>query len=59
MKLSNGAFSWESRMQTAAALSTNEAEYLAVSDATKDGLFLHTLLAEILCRGELLYCIVQ
>jgi hypothetical protein len=41
MKLSNGAVSWRSMRQTAAALSTTEAVYLAVSDATKDGVFLH------------------
>jgi hypothetical protein len=50
MKLSNCTVSCKSRRQRTEALSTTEAEYLAISDAAKDCLLLCTFLAEILCR---------
>lgn len=43
----NGPVSWESRLQTTVALSTVEAEYLALAAATKNALWLRTMLSEL------------
>lgn len=43
-KYANACISWESRKQRCVALSTAEAEYIALTEATKEALHLHTLL---------------
>lgn len=48
--LCNSIVSWESKKQRTVALSSTEAEYMAISDACKEGLFLRTFLYE--CLGE-------
>lgn len=45
--LSGGAVSWSSKKQSSVALSSTEAEYMAVSAATKDLIWIRTLLAEL------------
>ena len=45
--LSGGAISWSSKKQTSVALSTMEAEFVALSHATKDTLWLRTLLTDL------------
>ena len=46
-KFGNGAISWKSKLQECTTTSTNEAEYVATSDATKEALWVgrlaHTL----------------
>ena len=45
--LGGGAISWESKKQSAVALSTTEAEYYALSTGVKEGIYLKRLLEEI------------
>lgn len=45
--LSGGAVSWSSKLQPVVALSTAEAEYIALAEATKEALFLRNLLEEL------------
>ena len=45
--LSGGAISWSSKKQTSVALSTMEAEFVALSHATKDAIWLRTLLTDL------------
>lgn len=47
-KLGNSVISWESRKQRTVALSSTEAEYMAISDACKEAMFLRTFLNECL-----------
>ncbi|KAJ0172339.1 hypothetical protein K1T71_012312 [Dendrolimus kikuchii] len=47
-KIGNSVISWESRKQKTVALSSTEAEYMALSDACKEGLFIRTFLQECL-----------
>lgn len=52
--VSGGAVSWESRKQRTVALSSTEAEYMALSEATKDALYMSRLLRELgLISGEI------
>lgn len=48
--LGKSVVSWESRKQRTVALSSAEAEYMAISDACKEALFLRTFLSE--CLGK-------
>jgi len=45
--LNNGAIAWKSRRQPTVALSTMEAEYMALTNATKELKWIKTLLAEL------------
>src|SRR5271169_5689300 len=45
--LNNGAIAWKSHCQPTVALSTMEAEYMAVTDATKELKWVRALLAEL------------
>ena len=45
--LNNGAVAWKSHRQPTVALSTMEAEYMALTDATKELKWVRTLLAEL------------
>ena len=45
--LSNGAISWKSRRQQTVAHSSTEDEYMAVTDASKEGISLQSLYIEI------------
>ena len=45
--ISKGAISWKSRRQQTVALSSTEAEYMAVTDASKEGIWLRSLYSEI------------
>jgi len=45
--LNNGAIAWKSQRQATVALSTMEAEYMALTEATKELKWVRTLLAEL------------
>jgi len=49
--LGNAAISWKSKLQTTVALSSTEAEYLALSTAVQEALFLRNLHADIVPGG--------
>ena len=49
--LGNAAISWKSKLQTTVALSSTEAEYLALSAAVKEALFLRNLSGDVLPSG--------
>lgn len=51
VKLGNCAISWESRKQKTIALSSTEVEYLSLSDATREIIFIKNLLKEVI--GEM------
>lgn len=46
-KLADNAISWECRKQTSTALSSTEAEYMALSEASKEAVYLNGLLIEL------------
>ena len=45
--LNGGAIAWRSHLQPTVALSTMEAEYMALTEATKELIWLRTFLAEL------------
>ncbi|CAK9816498.1 Retrovirus-related Pol polyprotein from transposon TNT 1-94 [Anthophora quadrimaculata] len=45
--LANGAISWNSRKQQTVALSSTEAEYMALAEAAKEAVFLRAFLVEL------------
>src|SRR5436190_13184621 len=47
IKLANGTFSWRSHTQTTIALSSTEAEYMALSDCCRQITWIKSLLTEI------------
>ena len=47
LKLAGGAISWTSRAQKTVALSSTEAEYMALSDCSRQVVWMHTLLGEL------------
>ena len=47
LKLAGGAISWVSRAQKTVALSSTEAEYMALSDCSRQVVWMHTLLGEL------------
>ena len=46
-KLSSGPISWRSKKQTSVALSTAEAEYIALSSIIKEAMWLRQLMSEL------------
>lgn len=48
VKLGNNVVNWESRKQRCVALSSTEAEYLAITDVCKDICFLRNFLSEVM-----------
>jgi hypothetical protein len=51
-KLAGGIISWSSKKQATVALSTMEAEYIALSHAAKEAIWLRRLLAELGILGD-------
>lgn len=49
--LGGAAFSWESRKQKTVVLSSTEAEYIGLSDASKEAIFLKNLLNEVFSQN--------
>ena len=47
VKMANGLISWTSRVQKTIALSSTEAEYMALSDCSRQVVWMHTLLGEL------------
>jgi hypothetical protein len=47
LKLAGGAISWTSRAQRTIALSSTEAEYMALSDCSRQVVWMHTLMGEL------------
>lgn len=47
-KLSGGAISWESNKQRTVALSSTEAEYMSLCEASKEGIYLRNVLSELI-----------
>jgi hypothetical protein len=45
--LNGGAIHWQSRLQQTVALATTEAEYMSASNATREALWLRTLVADL------------
>lgn len=54
---SNSLISWESTKQKTVALSSTEAEYMALSEAAKEGIYLGNLVQELIdsCTNVILY----
>jgi hypothetical protein len=51
-RIGDGAISWKSRKQATVSLSSTEAEYKALSDSCKEGLWLRHLLTELRLRPD-------
>jgi hypothetical protein len=52
VKLAGGAISWSSQAQSTVALSSTEAEYMALADCTRQILWIRSLLAELGLKPE-------
>lgn len=50
--MSGGVISWESRKQRTVALSSMEAEYMSMSEACKESMYLRVLLSEVTNQDE-------
>ena len=50
--MSNGPVSWQARQQTSVALSSMEAEYMALCAATQEAMWLKMILTDFNCRFE-------
>ena len=48
--LSGGAVSWKSRKQTCVALSTSEAEYVALANAAQEVIWMRQLMENLECK---------
>jgi hypothetical protein len=51
-RIGDGAISWKSRKQATVSLSSTEAEYKALSDSCKEGLWLQHILTELRLRPD-------
>lgn len=51
-RIGSGAISWKSRKQPTVSLSSTEAEYKALSDSCKEGIWLGNLLSELRLRSS-------
>ena len=51
-KLNSGPIVWQSRSQSSIALSTLEAEYMAMSDATKECIWIRQLMQDLSCEQK-------
>ena len=51
-KLAGGIFSWKSQAQKTVALSSTEAEYMALSDCSRQAVWIQSLLRELGIRSE-------
>jgi hypothetical protein len=51
-RIGHGAISWKSRKQATVSLSSTEAEYKAMSDSCKEGLWLRNILSELCLRPK-------
>ena len=57
--MDRGAVSWNSRKQALVSLSTTESEYVAVTHAAKEAIWIRMFLGDILCpltKPMVLYC---
>lgn len=52
--LGGAVFSWESKKQRTVALSSTEAEYMGLSEATKEGIFIRNILQEVLGQHNII-----
>lgn len=51
-KMSGSVISYECKKQCTIALSSTEAEYIAICEASKEAIYLKNLLFELNCRNE-------
>jgi hypothetical protein len=51
-RIGEGAISWKSRKQATVSLSSTEAEYKALADSCKEGLWLRNILTELCVRPK-------
>jgi hypothetical protein len=50
--LSKGPISWRSQKQTSVALSSNEAEYMASSETTREAVWIRNLISDMGVMGS-------
>jgi len=51
LKLANGIISWQSRAQKIIALSATEAEYMALSDCSRQVVWIQNIFTELVSRS--------